>query len=146
MAALLLAVEGYTALDPSHPLGGRDGGKDATCRKDGRSAVMAVYFPRGQQSFKALKKKFVGDLAGRRFVGQFERLGPEPLRGHHGDQRIGEDALDGGVRSEVFESAHSCLLVGTGVTAHPRVSGASGVGLPWDPFNSALQNIGWCDS
>ncbi len=69
MAALLLAVEGYTALDPSHPLGGRDGGKDATCRKDGRSAVMAVYFPRGQQSFKALKKKFVGDLAGARTKG-----------------------------------------------------------------------------
>ena len=69
MAALLLAAEGYTAIDPSHPLGGPDGGKDAMCKKDGRNAVMAVYFPRGQQSFKALTKKFVDDLAGARANG-----------------------------------------------------------------------------
>lgn len=60
MAALLLAGEGYTALDPSHP---------ATAMKDGRRVVMAVYFPRGEQSFKALKKKFVSDLAGARANG-----------------------------------------------------------------------------
>ena len=30
---------------------------------------MAVYFPRGQQSFKTLKKKFVSDLAGARISG-----------------------------------------------------------------------------
>src|SRR5207244_4073057 len=49
---------------PSHPLGGRDGGKDATCLKDGKRWVMGVYFPRGQQKFKNIEEKFRADLQG----------------------------------------------------------------------------------
>ncbi|MCI0682166.1 MAG: hypothetical protein L0Y71_08685 [Gemmataceae bacterium] len=55
---------GYESLDPSHPLGGKDGGKDATCMRDGQPWIMAVYFPRGQQEFATIKQKFLGDLGG----------------------------------------------------------------------------------
>lgn len=64
LAAQLLLAEGYTSVDPSHPLGGRDGVKDALCVKAAQKWVMAVYFPRGPQSFKSVKKKLIGDLAG----------------------------------------------------------------------------------
>jgi len=66
LAAQLLLNDGYKDLDPSHPLGGRDGGKDAVCTKDGLGWAMAVYFPRGQQSFEDIKKKFAADLGGAR--------------------------------------------------------------------------------
>ena len=64
LAAQVLLAEGFTSLDPSHPLGGRDGGKDALCRRDGIPWAMAVYFPRGQQAFSVTKAKFLGDLFG----------------------------------------------------------------------------------
>lgn len=64
LAAQLLLHEGYKDLDPSHPLGGKDGGKDAVCFKNGNKWIMAVYFPRGQQDFEAIKTKFLDDLKG----------------------------------------------------------------------------------
>jgi hypothetical protein len=66
LSAQLLLADGFSGLDPSHPLGGKDGGKDATCSKGGRPWVMAVFFPRGQQSFSDIKKKFLDDLRGAR--------------------------------------------------------------------------------
>ncbi|WP_157033869.1 hypothetical protein [Belnapia moabensis] len=44
LAAQILAHEGFTDLDPSHPLGGKDGGKDAMATKNGVQFAMAVYF------------------------------------------------------------------------------------------------------
>lgn len=64
LAAQILLSDGYQNLDPSHPLGGPDGGRDAACVKDGEAWVMAVYFPRGQQKFATIKKKFMHDLRG----------------------------------------------------------------------------------
>lgn len=64
LAAQILLSEGYRDLDPSHPLGGPDGGMDASCTKDGESWIMAVYFPRGQQTFTTIKRKFLDDLDG----------------------------------------------------------------------------------
>ena len=64
LASQLLLHEGFTSLDPSHPLGGRDGGKDALCIRDGKRWVMAVYFPRGQGTLSEIEKKFRNDLAG----------------------------------------------------------------------------------
>lgn len=61
LAAQILAHEGFMALDPSHPLGGPDGGKDAMCRWNGKPWIMAVYFPRGQPTNAAIRKKFVAD-------------------------------------------------------------------------------------
>ena len=49
LAAQILVHEGFSSLDPSHPLGGPDGGKDAMANKDGLRFAMAVYFPRGPQ-------------------------------------------------------------------------------------------------
>src|SRR5713101_3421631 len=64
LAAQILIHEGYLDLDPSHPLGGRDGGKDALTNKGGMRSAMAVYFPRGQQTFNEIKAKFESDVAG----------------------------------------------------------------------------------
>src|SRR6478609_4585455 len=63
LAAQVLLSEGYASLDPSHPLGGRGIMKKTICKKDGRTALMAVYFPRGQQQFAAIKTKLLADLA-----------------------------------------------------------------------------------
>jgi hypothetical protein len=64
LAAQILLSEGYTGLDPSHPLGGQDSGKDAMAWKDGQRWVMAVYFPRGQKDPQRTKRKFLDDLSG----------------------------------------------------------------------------------
>lgn len=63
LAALVLDAEGYEAIDPAHPLGGKDGGADAIVVKDSQRWVMAVYFPRGQQTIADITKKFTSDLA-----------------------------------------------------------------------------------
>jgi hypothetical protein len=62
LAAQILLFDGYESVDPSHPLGGPDGGKDILCRKDGLHCLAGVYFPRGHQNFKETKKKFRSDL------------------------------------------------------------------------------------
>lgn len=64
LAAQVLLCEGFTSLDPRHPLGGRDGGADALARFDNKSWVMAVYFPLGQQDFEKTKSKFLEDSKG----------------------------------------------------------------------------------
>ncbi|MET8525198.1 hypothetical protein [Micromonospora sp. NPDC005172] len=64
LAAQVVLSEGYGRFDPSHPLGGPDGKKDAVMRRDGMTWIMAVYFPRGQQAYKTIKSKFAADAAG----------------------------------------------------------------------------------
>lgn len=64
LAAVLLSNEGFKGLDPSHPLGGKDGLKDMTFSFEGKRWIGAVYFPRGQQSFTAIQDKFIHDLEG----------------------------------------------------------------------------------
>jgi hypothetical protein len=34
LSAHIISAEGYTSIDPSHPLGGRDGLKDIICTKN----------------------------------------------------------------------------------------------------------------
>ncbi len=63
LAAQILIHEGFKAIDPSHPLGGRDGGKDALASRDA-NFVMAVYFPRGAKPFPNIRAKFKEDLSG----------------------------------------------------------------------------------
>jgi len=48
-AAQILMRDGFSDLDPSHPLGGRDGGKDALATKGGVPFAMAVNAARGTQ-------------------------------------------------------------------------------------------------
>lgn len=64
LSAQVLYAEGFTDVDPIHPLGGPDGTKDARALKDGQRWIMAAYFPRGQQSFNDIEKKFVSDYQG----------------------------------------------------------------------------------
>ncbi|MEA2911291.1 MAG: hypothetical protein QOJ15_3372, partial [Bradyrhizobium sp.] len=64
LSAQVLTNDGFLELDPSHPLGGKDGKRDAICTKDGIRWVMAVYFPRDQQDFTTIKTKFSDDLKG----------------------------------------------------------------------------------
>lgn len=64
LSTAIVLAEGYTGVDPSHPLGGKDGGKDILLKKDGLPMVGAVYFPRGKQTITKIKKKFKEDLKG----------------------------------------------------------------------------------
>src|SRR4051812_41041999 len=66
LGAHLLAYYGYTDIDPIHPRGGPDGGKDIKCQLDDEPWIGACYFPKGQQSFKSIKEKFDADLVGAR--------------------------------------------------------------------------------
>jgi hypothetical protein len=61
LAALILDHERYESIDPSHPLGGKDGGQDARCVYAAEPWIMAVYFPRGQKEFREIKDKFEDD-------------------------------------------------------------------------------------
>ena len=61
LASRLLATQGFEAIDPSHPLGGRDGGMDIKCRRDGDACIVCVYFPRGQKAFSETLEKFKDD-------------------------------------------------------------------------------------
>lgn len=64
LAAQILYSADFEAVDPSHPLGGRDGGRDARATRNGMEWAMAVYFPRGQKAFAVTKRKFSSDAAG----------------------------------------------------------------------------------
>jgi len=64
LAPHLLRFEGYTSVDPSHPLGGPDGLKDVICIRDGVKWIGSAYFPKGQQDFPKILGKFKHDLKG----------------------------------------------------------------------------------
>lgn len=64
LAAHILRLEGFTAVDPSHPLGGKDGLKDVVCRRGPEKWIGAAYFPRGQQTTKTSSDKFADDAKG----------------------------------------------------------------------------------
>lgn len=64
LAAHILNSEGYELIDPSHPLGGRDGLKDLVCKKNDINWIVACYFPRSPKSFREIKSKFIDDFQG----------------------------------------------------------------------------------
>jgi hypothetical protein len=64
LAAVILNLEGFQNIDPSHPLGGRDELKDMFLTYNGAKWIGAVYFPRRQQSFSTIQNKFKHDLEG----------------------------------------------------------------------------------
>ncbi|MGW4340796.1 hypothetical protein ACWEK5_49800 [Rhodococcus koreensis] len=66
LAAQILADQGFQDIDPSHPYGGQDGGRDIMCSRDGNKWIGAVYFPRGQKSLTEIKKKLTDDLVAAR--------------------------------------------------------------------------------
>ena len=64
LAAIVLSCCGYEQVDPIHPLGGPDGGKDIICFLNGRKWIGAVYFPTQEKLFADIKSKFIHDLKG----------------------------------------------------------------------------------
>jgi len=62
LASQTLRFEGFKFLDPSHPLGGPDQGKDIICHKDDKTFLIAVSFSKNDLSWSKLKKKFTDDL------------------------------------------------------------------------------------
>lgn len=62
LAAQILYAVGFEDIDPSHPLGGPDGGRDALCTRNNQRWIMAVYFPRGQQLLSEIRGKLISDL------------------------------------------------------------------------------------
>jgi fido (protein-threonine AMPylation protein) len=49
----LLRLDNFEDVDPQHPRGGPDGGKDILCAKDGNTFVAAVHFARTKNKFKS---------------------------------------------------------------------------------------------
>lgn len=64
LAGQLLRYEGYSSIDPAHPLGGPDGLKDVICRRGAKKWIGAAYFPRGQQAMGDVEKKLRHDADG----------------------------------------------------------------------------------
>lgn len=64
LAAIILSNSGYEKVDPVHPLGGPDGGKDLVCFLNGRKWIGAVYFPGKEKVYSEIKTKFLHDLEG----------------------------------------------------------------------------------
>ncbi len=64
LAAHILSSDGFKSIDPSHPLGGKDGLKDIISMKNNLQWIAAAYFPRGQKNFTEIKKKFISDIKG----------------------------------------------------------------------------------
>ena len=64
LCAGLMAVEGFTDIDPQAPLGGADDKKDILARRDGFLWLGAVFFPGTHQSFAEVRAKLVADLEG----------------------------------------------------------------------------------
>lgn len=62
LAASVLRLAGFEAIDPQAPLGGGDGGKDIVCAKGGITWVGAVHFPVTACSYTKSKNKFISDI------------------------------------------------------------------------------------
>ena len=54
LAGKILSYEGFDNVDPSHPTGGPDGGKDFVCFFNGKKWIGAVYFPNGEKTYLEL--------------------------------------------------------------------------------------------
>ena len=77
-----------------------------TRRKRGAVAVEAPgagLLGDADAGFVVAVEELVGDVAGGRFVGQFDGVFPVPLHIDHCDEAVFEDALDGGVGCEFFQ-------------------------------------------
>jgi hypothetical protein len=65
VTARVLNHEGrYDGIEPQQPLGGSDKKADALAERNGEKWIIAVYFPRGQQTFSTIKAKCLDDAKG----------------------------------------------------------------------------------
>ncbi|MGD9635575.1 MAG: hypothetical protein AB7G28_04915 [Pirellulales bacterium] len=63
-SAELLELEGFYAIDPTHPLGGPDCLKDLVLKHDGKRWIAAAHFANGEKQFSTVRKKYTDDLKG----------------------------------------------------------------------------------
>lgn len=109
LAVQVLYQSGYEAIDPSHPLGGPDGAKDAVMQRGGEKWIMAAYFPRGQQPFSAIKAKLASDYLG---VGKHKALGLAFVTNQEisiGERRILSETMSGALDLYHLERVVSVL-------------------------------------
>lgn len=64
LCAGILSIEGFSAVDPQHPLGGPDGLKDIRCKRGFTEYIAAAYFPPTKPTFSEIRSKFLSDLEG----------------------------------------------------------------------------------
>jgi fido (protein-threonine AMPylation protein) len=64
LCAGVMAIEGFTDIDPQAPIGGPDGKKDILAMRSGLRWLAAVFFAATHQSFAEVRAKFEADLAG----------------------------------------------------------------------------------
>jgi len=100
MCAAILAIDGYTDIDPQAPLGGPDDKKDILARRSGHRFVAAVFFPSTHQNFASIRRKFVEDREGvaRHQADGFVFMVNQPLT--LGERQQLEDL--GGPRDELY--------------------------------------------
>ena len=67
LAGHILRADGFKSVDPSHPLGGKDGLKDIIAIRDNMKWIGAAYFPKGEKKYKEIREKFLTDLKGVKF-------------------------------------------------------------------------------
>ncbi|MGC2372788.1 MAG: NACHT domain-containing protein [Solirubrobacteraceae bacterium] len=147
LAAQVLLAEGYTSLDPSHPLGGPDGGKDAVALREDQVWLVAVYFPRGRQPFAQIRRKLISDTeslkrnhaAGIVFVTNQElslsqrdrlsKVSAAPMELMHLERlaTILDQPRMYGVRAQFLKIPLPAVAAASG---SPHTSGASDVGQP----------------
>src|SRR5436309_708268 len=64
LCAGIMAIEGFTDIDPQAPLGGADRKKDILARRGGLPWLGAVFFPTTPQTPAEIRAKFKSDLDG----------------------------------------------------------------------------------
>ncbi|MCI1780181.1 MAG: hypothetical protein LKI53_09540 [Bacteroidales bacterium] len=64
LSAQFLIYNKYININPSHPRGGPDGGKDIICYKGRKKMIVACFFPKSKRPFSEIKNKFINDSQG----------------------------------------------------------------------------------
>ena len=111
LAGVILSHEGFRGIDPSHPLGGKDGLKDMLLTNKGRKWVGAVFFPRGQKSFSEIKKKFIHDCEGavKKNAGGIVFVTNQELKLAERRELVDSQSID----VQLFHLERICLLLNT---------------------------------
>jgi len=111
LAGIILAHEGFRDIDPSHPMGGKDGLKDMVLTHNGRRWVAAVYFPRGQKAFSDIKKKFIHDCEGvvKNNAGGIAFVTNQEIKLSERKELVEEQNVD----VQLFHLERICLLLNT---------------------------------
>lgn len=112
LAAIILHYDRFQNIDPSHPLGGKDGLKDMVLSYEGSKWICGVYFSRGQQTFTEIKNKFKHDLKGvkENDAHGFAFITNQELRL---SERTALNNLDSGISIEIYHLERIASILNT---------------------------------